>query len=70
LRRAAFCLAILGSVTFPLCWPSPGAAQLPLGIGVLMVLHSSFFRQRFVECAFPIFYAIVQAEERPKAEAS
>jgi hypothetical protein len=35
--------------------------------GVLMLARSTYFRKRFIECTFPIFYAIVQAEERSKA---
>jgi hypothetical protein len=62
------CLAGLACVAASLrYWPTPGAPLLPLGIGVLMLAHSSHFRQRFVECAFPIFYAIVQDEARSKA---
>jgi len=51
----------------PLWWPVPGASLLLLGIGVLMIMRSSYFRKRFVECTFPIFYAIVQAEEKSEA---
>jgi len=44
-----------------------GVALLLLGSGAVMVARSSYFRGRFVECTFPIFYAIVQGEERSKA---
>ena len=38
-----------------------------IAVGVLLLLRSRYFRGRFVECTFPIFYAIVQGEERSKA---
>lgn len=34
--------------------------------GGLMLARSMYFRKRFIECTFPIFYAIVQAEDSPK----
>jgi len=33
----------------------------------LMLGRSMYFRKRFIECTFPIFYAIVQAEEKSEA---
>jgi hypothetical protein len=39
---------------------------LPAAIGLALIYRSKYFRTRFVECTFPIFYAIVQAEERSK----
>jgi len=36
----------------------------PVGFGLALMWRSFYFRKRFVECTFPIFYAIVQAEER------
>jgi len=62
--RLTILVATLLSGVSPFAWPVPGAALLPLGVGVLMVMRSSHFRKRFVECTFPIFYAIVQDEER------
>jgi hypothetical protein len=47
--------------------PDHRSALLSLGLGALMIARSGYFRGRFVECTFPIFYAIVQAEERSKA---
>jgi len=46
--------------------PHAGFAPLLLGSGAVMLARSSYFRRRFVECTFPIFYAIVQAEERSR----
>ena len=39
-------------------------ALVPTASGVLLIWRSGYFRKRFVECTFPIFYAIVQEEER------
>jgi len=36
----------------------------PVGFGLALMWRSLYFRKRFVECTFPIFYAIVQEEER------
>lgn len=70
-RRATFGMLTIAAASLlcglsPLWWPVPGASLLLLGIGVLMIVRSSYFRTRFVECTFPIFYAIVQGEERLK----
>lgn len=47
--------------------PIRGVTLIPVAAGVLMMLASARFRARFIECTFPIFYAIVQAEEKSEA---
>jgi len=59
---------LCASSPFVFVWPIPGAPVLCASVGVLMVMSSSHFRRRFVERTFPIFYAIVQAEERSKTQ--
>ncbi|HUW12313.1 MAG TPA: hypothetical protein VM537_21485 [Anaerolineae bacterium] len=39
----------------------------PVALGMMLVRRSHYFRQRFVECTFPIFYAIVQGDKRSEA---
>jgi fumarate reductase subunit C len=66
-RLGTVLLAAMCCAASLLRWPSPGAALMPLGIGALLLTRSSFFRRRFVDCTFPIFYAIFQAEKRSEA---
>ena len=43
--------------------PIRGVTLIPVAAGVLMMLASARFRARFIECTFPIFYAIARGDE-------
>ena len=46
------------------------AVGVPAVFGLALLSRSRYFRGRFVECTFPIFYAMIQAEKRARHQQS